>query len=382
MAQIWHSLTGPWRALPARQRQILTSVFWIFLLLAFPLVDKAFKWGIVNDVTDVLVLVILALGLNIVVGYAGLLDLGYAAFFAIGAYTTGVLTWPGHPLQWNFWIVIWAAVIVAAFCGIVIGTPTLRLRGDYLAIVTLAFGEIVPIVMRNLGNVTIGIGPWRLLTDYNLTNGVQGLNPVGRPSLFGFKFGFDPVPWYYLILLIAGFIILASMRLQDSRLGRAWMALREDETAADCMGVDPVRTKLSAFAIGASFSGFAGAFYAAKLQAIFPELFKFNLSVMILCMVILGGMGNIKGVVIGGMLLQLFDRVILTQTTSLVRYVGRELHIAPLATIDLSLWRWFFFGLAMVVIMVVKPEGLFPSAARRAELHAAEEDTPQPAEGG
>ena len=315
MAQMWHSLIGPWRALPARQRQILASVFWILLLLAFPLVDHAFKWGIVNDVTDVLVLVILALGLNIVVGYAGLLDLGYAAFFAIGAYTTGVLTWPGHPLQWNFWIVIWVAVIVAAFFGIVIGTPTLRLRGDYLAIVTLAFGEIVPIVMRNLGSVTIGIGPWRLLTDYNLTNGVQGLNPVGRPSLFGFRFSFDPVPWYYLILAIAGLIILASMRLQDSRLGRAWMALREDETAADCMGVDPVRTKLSAFAIGASFSGFAGAFYAAKLQAIFPELFKFNLSVMILCMVILGGMGNIKGVVIGGMLLQLFDRVILTQTT-------------------------------------------------------------------
>jgi len=382
MAQMWHSWTGPWRALPARQRQIFSGAFLILLLLIFPLVDHAFKWGIVNDVTDVMVLVILALGLNIVVGYAGLLDLGYAAFFAIGAYTTGVLTWPGHPLQWNFWIVIWIAVIVAGLCGIVIGTPTLRLRGDYLAIVTLAFGEIVPVVMRNLGSVTIGIGPWRLISNYNLTNGVQGLNPVGRPSLFGFRFSFDPTPWYYLILLIAGFIILASMRLQDSRLGRAWMALREDETAADCMGVDPVRTKLSAFAIGASFSGFAGAFYAAKLQAIFPELFKFNLSVMILCMVILGGMGNIKGVVIGGMLLQLFDRVILTQTTVLVRFVGQALHIAPLAKVDLSLWRWFFFGLAMVIIMVLKPEGLFPSTARRAELRATEEETPEPAESG
>jgi branched-chain amino acid transport system permease protein len=382
MAQIWHSLTAPWRALPARQRRIITWAFWIFLLLIFPLVDKMFKWGIVNDVTDVLVLVILALGLNIVVGYAGLLDLGYAAFFAIGAYTTGVLTWPPHHLEWNFWIAIWAAVIVAAFFGTVIGTPTLRLRGDYLAIVTLAFGEIVPVVIRNLGDVSIGIGPWHLLTNFNLTNGVQGLNPVGRPSLFGFKFSFDPTPWYYLILLIAGLVILASVRLQDSRLGRAWMALREDEKAADCMGVDPVRTKLSAFAIGASFSGFSGAFYAAKLQAIFPELFKFNLSIMILCMVILGGMGNIKGVVIGGMLLQLFDRVILTQTTLFARYIGHELHISALTTIDLSLWRWFFFGLTMVVVMVLKPEGLFPSAARRAELHAAEEETPQPAEGG
>jgi branched-chain amino acid transport system permease protein len=160
------------------------------------------------------------------------------------------------------------------------------------------------------------------------------------------------------------------------------MALREDETAADCMGVDPIRTKLSAFAIGASFSGFSGAFYAAKLQAIFPELFKFNLSIMILCMVILGGMGNIKGVVIGGMLLQLFDRVVLTQTTIFARSVGQALHISPLETIDLSLWRWFFLGLTMVVIMVLRPEGLFPSAARRAELHAAEEETPQPAESG
>lgn len=372
----------PWRALPARQRQVLTWAFSILLLLIYPLVDKAFKWGYVNDVTDVLVLVILALGLNIVVGYAGLLDLGYAAFFAIGAYTTGVLTWPGHPMQWNFWIVIWAAVIVAALCGIIIGTPTLRLRGDYLAIVTLAFGEIVPVVMRNLGSVTIGIGPWRLVSDFNLTNGVQGMNPVGRPEIWGLRFSFDPTPWYYLILIIAALIILTSTRLQNSRLGRAWMALREDETAADCMGVDPIRTKLLAFAIGASFSGFAGAFYAAKLQAIFPELFKFNLSVMILCMVILGGMGNIKGVVIGGMLLQLFDRVILTQATFFARYVGRTLDIAPLATIDLSLWRWFFFGLAMVVIMVLKPEGLFPNAARRAELHAAEEETLLPAERG
>lgn len=382
MAQAWHALTAPWRALSARQRQILTWAFWVPLLLVFPLADKTFKWGITNDVTDVLVLVVLALGLNIVVGYAGLLDLGYAAFFAIGAYTTGVLTWPAHHLEWNFWIVIWAAVIVAAFFGIIIGTPTLRLRGDYLAIVTLAFGEIVPVAIRNMGSVSIGVGPWRLLSDFNLTNGVQGLNPVGRPWIGGFEFSFDPMPWYYLILVIAGLVIFASARLQDSRLGRAWMALREDETAADCMGVDPIRTKLSAFAIGASFSGFSGAFYAAKLQAIFPELFKFNLSIMVLCMVILGGMGNIKGVVIGGMLLQLFDRVVLTQTTIFARSVGQALHIAPLATIDLSLWRWFFFGLAMVVVMVLKPEGLFPSAARRAELHAADEEAPPPAEKG
>ncbi len=374
MRQIWHSLTAPWRALPVRQQRIITWTIGILLLLVFPVLDKGLKWQTLNDVTDVMVLVVLALGLNIVVGYAGLLDLGYAAFFAIGAYTTGILTWPPHGLEWNFWVVIWAAVIVAALCGILIGTPTLRLRGDYLAIVTLAFGEIVPIIMRNLGKQTVSIGPWRM-EDFNLTNGVQGLNPVGRPWIGGFEFGFDPTPWYYLILLIAAFVIFANVRLQDSRLGRAWMAMREDESAADAMGVDPIKTKLLAFALGASFSGFAGAFYAAKLQAIFPELFKFNLSIMILCMVILGGMGNIKGVVIGGMLIQLFDRVVLTQTTLIARSVGQTFNIAQLATIDLGLWRWFFFGLAIVIVMVIKPEGLFPSAARRAELHVEADET-------
>jgi branched-chain amino acid transport system permease protein len=374
MSGIWLSLTAPWRALPARQRKIITWAVGIFLLLLFPVLDKAFKWQTLNDVTDVLVLVILALGLNIVVGYAGLLNFGYAAFFAIGAYTAGALTWPVHGLEWNFWIVIWAAVIVAALFGILIGMPTLRLRGDYLAIVTLAFGEIVPVAIRNLEDVTIKIGPWTLLDNFNLTNGVQGLNPVGRPMIGNFEFGFDPTPWYFLILLIGALVILANFRLQNSRLGRAWMALREDETAADVMGVNPVTTKLLAFTLGASFSGFAGAFYAAKLQAIFPELFRFNLSIMILCMVILGGMGSIKGVIIGGMLIQLFDRVVLTQTTLLAQTVGKSLNIPALATVDLGLWRWFFFGLAMVVIMVIKPEGLFPSAARRAELRNVEEE--------
>lgn len=381
MIGIWSSVTKPWRAIPENQRKVITWVCSLVLILVFPFVDKAFNWGIANDVTDILVLVVLALGLNIVIGYAGLLDLGYAAFFAIGAYATGILTWPAHNIEWNFWIAIWGAVVAAAFFGIMIGAPTLRLRGDYLAIVTLAFGEIVPIVMRNLGGLSIGIGPWRLVDNLNITNGVQGMNPIGRPAIFGFKFSFDPTPWYYLILVIAALVIFANVRLQKSRMGRAWMALREDETAADCMGVDPIRTKLLAFAIGASFSGFAGAFYAAKLQAVFPELFKFNLSIMILCMVILGGMGNIKGVVIGGMLLQLFDRVILTQTTIFARGVGHTFNISSLQTIDLSLWRWFFFGLAMVVIMVLKPEGLFPSATRRAELHA-DEDLPLPAESG
>lgn len=375
MKKIWNSLMAPWRALPAKTQRNLSLVIGVIVLVGFPFLDKAFHWQVLNNVTDVMVLVILALGLNIVVGYAGLLNFGYAAFFAIGAYTAGVLTWPVHGLEWNFWIVIWAAVIVAAFFGILIGVPTLRLRGDYLAIVTLAFGEIVPVVIRNLEKITIKIGPWVLAENFNLTNGVQGLNPVGRPAIGSFRFSFDPLPWYFLILLIGLFIVFANNRLEHSRLGRAWMALREDETAADVVGVNPVSTKLLAFTLGASFSGFAGAFYAAKLQAIFPELFKFNLSVMILCMVILGGMGSIRGVILGGMLIQLFDRVVLTQSTMVVQGLGKSLNIPFLATLDLGLWRWFFFGLSMVIIMLIKPEGLFPSAARRAELRGGEEDS-------
>jgi branched-chain amino acid transport system permease protein len=340
-------------------------------LLVYPFVDRALNLQTLFAVTDAAVFVVLALGLNIVVGYAGLLDLGYAAFFAIGAYTTGILTWPPHGLEWNFWVVMWVGVAIAALFGILIGGPSIRARGDYLAIITLAFGEIIPIAFRNLWDVNISIGNWVLVKNFNLTNGPLGLNPVGRPRIFGFEFGFDPFPWYYLILAIGVLVIFASHRLEDSRLGRAWIAIREDETAATCMGIDPVKTKLLAFALGASFSGFAGAFYAAKLQAIFPELFRFQVSVMILCMVILGGMGNIKGVILGGMFIMFFDRVILAQSTQLVRAVGQMLNFPPLARVDLQLWRWFFFGATLITVMVLKPEGLLPSTTRKAELRGA-----------
>ncbi|MBI5166290.1 MAG: branched-chain amino acid ABC transporter permease [candidate division NC10 bacterium] len=369
--RLWQPALARW--LPPKQRRVIAWASGLIALVAYPFIDKALNLQTLNAATDAAVFVVLALGLNIVVGYAGLLDLGYAAFFAIGAYATGIFTWPAHGLEWNFWLVIWISVAVAAIFGIIIGAPTLRVRGDYLAIITLAFGEIVPIAIRNLWNIDIRIGNYVLLENFNLTNGPQGLNPVGRPWIFGFEFGFDPLPWYFLILIIGGLSILAMTRLQDSRLGRAWMAIREDETAADCMGVDPIRTKLLSFALGASFSGFAGAIYAAKLQAIFPELFRFQVSIMILCMVILGGMGNIKGVVIGGMFIMFFDRVILAQSTQLVRTLGRSLNIASLTTVDLQLWRWFFFGMTLIIVMVLRPEGLFPSAQRAAELHEKEE---------
>ena len=209
-----------------------------------------------------------------------------------------------------------------------IGAPTLRVRGDYLAIITLGFGEIIPVAIRNLGDITIEIGGWRPVERLNLTGGENGVNPVGRPYLPGVPFETDPIPWYFLILVIGAVSLWAMNRLRDSRLGRAWMAIREDETAADCTGVNPITTKLLAFALGASFSGFAGSVYAAKLQAITPGAFEFQVSIMLLCMVVLGGAGSLKGVILGGMLITLFDRVLLAQMTFFVRWVGRPTGIA------------------------------------------------------
>jgi len=332
-------------------------------LVAYPFVDRVLGFQTVHAVSDGMIYVLLALGLNIVVGYAGLLDLGYAAFFAIGAYSMGLLNSPvlGSPLYghaWSFWVCIWIAAAVSALLGVAIGAPTLRVRGDYLAIITLGFGEIIPVAIRNLGDVTIEIGSWRPIERLNLTGGENGVNPVGRPYLPGVPFETDPVPWYFLILVIGAASLWAMNRLRDSRLGRAWMAIREDETAADCMGVNPISTKLLAFALGASFSGFAGSVYAAKLQAITPGAFEFQVSIMLLCMVVLGGAGSLKGVILGGMLITLFDRVVLTQTTFMVRALGRTIGVSALATADLTLWRWFFFGLGLVLVMVLRPQGL------------------------
>ena len=344
-------------------RQTASIGLLVAALLAYPFVDHALQAQTVYAVTDGMIYVLLALGLNIVVGYAGLLDLGYAAFFAIGAYAMGLLNSPllGSPLYghaWSFWVVIWISALVSATLGLLIGSPTLRVRGDYLAIITLGFGEIIPVFIRNLGDVNLEIGSWKPIQRLNLTGGENGVNPVGRPHLPGVDFDNSAIPWYFLILIIGAGSLWAMNRMRDSRLGRAWMAIREDETAADCMGVDPIKTKLLAFALGASFSGFAGSFYAAKLQAITPGAFEFNVSIMLLCMVVLGGMGSLKGVIVGGMLITLFDRLLLAQMTHLVRWVGAQTGIAMLTTVDLTLWRWFFFGLGLALVMLFKPEGL------------------------
>jgi ABC-type branched-subunit amino acid transport system ATPase component/ABC-type branched-subunit amino acid transport system permease subunit len=362
-------------------RTVATGVLLTAVVLLYPLLDRWLlppQHSTLHAVTDALIYILLALGLNIVVGYAGLLDLGYAAFFAIGAYTMGLLNSPLQGLEWGFWKVIWFSAGVSALFGVIIGAPTLRVRGDYLAIITLAFGEIIPVAIRNMGDITIEVGGRVLIHRLNLTGGENGINPVGRPTLPGVSFDASVVPWYFLIVVIGGASLWVMSRLASSRLGRAWMAIREDETAADCMGVDPIKTKLLAFALGATFSGFAGSIYAAKLQAITPGAFEFNVSIMLLCMVVLGGMGSLKGVILGGLLITLFDRVLLTQSTNLVRTLGQAVGSSALQAADLTLWRWFFFGLGLVVVMLLKPEGL--AGARPIRIVATRDDEEAPVE--
>ncbi|MBM4422379.1 MAG: branched-chain amino acid ABC transporter permease [Chloroflexi bacterium] len=399
-------LIGSAQGLPPdkRNRQIAFALGGFLLL--FPFYEQITNLNWMGALITVQIYILLALGLNIVVGYAGLLDLGYAAFFAIGAYTTALLNSPRIEIQWNFWLVIWIAAAVAAIAGIVLGAPTLPLRGDYLAIVTLGFGEIVPVIFRNLIAVTIrepftrfcfvGCDPAvevRIACLYscegplNLTGGEAGVNPIGRPvipftpdSLFGSS---SYLPWYFLVLALIVFSIFLISRLRDSRIGRAWMAMREDELAASQMGIDPVKTKLLAFSMGATFSGFAGAFYGAYIAAIFPGVFDFSVSVIILCMVILGGLGNMIGVIIGGILIMGTDRLFLPQIATLLKKfmqvsvlpnVSNEALRDFLSTsVDPIQMRLALFGIVLVIMMLVRPEGLVPSAERRAELHAGEE---------
>ncbi|MFM7425529.1 MAG: branched-chain amino acid ABC transporter permease [Elainella sp.] len=381
---------------PAQKRATWLTL--AFILLLFPFVDLFAGTGWIATVIQIQIFAMLALGLNIPVGYAGLLDLGYAAFFAIGAYTTGMLSSPHLGIEWNFWIVIWIAAAVAAVAGLILGSPTLPLRGDYLAIVTLGFGEIIPIVFRNLTEIKIVEPISSLLATlfnrpelaiclvgcdepFNLTNGETGINPIGRPSLpFIGTFGTNPFPWYYLVL---GLVLLSMFmigRLRDSRLGRAWNAIREDELAASAMGINRVNVKLLAFAMGATFSGFAGAFYASYITAIFPSVFDFSVSVIILCMVILGGLGNMTGVLLGCIIIMSADRLYLPRlaevlkgllnTSILPNISNPALRDFIAISFDPIQMRLFLFGLVLVIMMIVRPEGLVPSARRKAELHS------------
>jgi len=353
---------------------------WSGLLIAcLFLLSLAFPYLIGNDayvdiMANALAYATLALGLNIVIGFAGLLDLGYAAFFAIGAYTYGILSsfqlhpaWSGfwQPFAWlelvkkvplgdamvvhftvSFWLCLALGAVIAAFFGILFGAPTLRLRGDYLAIVTLGFGEIVPIVVRNW--------PW-------LTNGAAGLNGAQPPQLFGWSFGVWALPYYYVVLGLVVLLIFVSSSLRDSRVGRAWMALRDDEIAASAMGVNLVRYKLLAFAIGAGFAGMTGVFYVAKLQTITPDMFMFPVSVMILVMIVLGGMGSIWGVVVGAMLLSLLQSWFLPDLSTWAGALGQATGIGFLQNVDFAQSTELIFGIILVLMMLYRRDGLIPA---------------------
>ena len=399
-------VTAALHGLSEKQERIGRLILLAVIVVAFPFIDSftGLRW--IAQVIFALIFVILGMGLNIVVGYAGLLDLGYAAFFAIGAYTTGILSSPIHNIFLNFWLVIWIAAGMAAIFGLLLGAPTLPLRGDYLAIVTLGFGEIIPVVFRNLIDVTIHepLTCWIIpgiqkifgasstvscivIADHlNLTAGEQGINPIGRPILpiIGQFTNAEPIPWYFLIIAIILLSVFLINRLRESRLGRAWMAIREDELAASQMGIDPVRTKLLAFSMGATFSGFAGAFYAAYIAGIFPSVFDFSASILILCTVILGGIGNIYGVIVGGLVLITADRLFLP---ALKDFLGGLLNHTVLPALASNptmqaavaqnanpiLYRYLLFGLTLVIMMAVRPEGLLPNEQRRMELRPDEE---------
>jgi branched-chain amino acid transport system permease protein len=378
----------------------------IFLLYPWWFETPAFEWltldilGLKLDIAFVIaVYVMLALGLNIVVGYAGLLDLGYVAFYALGAYTVGWLAsdhfsqltvhfgttapedLPGIHL--NFWLVILLAGAIAAVAGVIIGWPTLRLRGDYLAIVTLGFGEIIPDVFRNADQLPVPSGfqaspPFIDFGEANFTDGVRGIRLLDRP---GFGESIDDATggifidrftsiglqyWFVTIVVLCLLVVFANQRLRDSKMGRAWVAVREDEVAASAMGVPLMRTKLWAYGIGAVFGGFAGALYGSFIGSIFPTSFFFNISVIILCMVIVGGMGNVYGVVLGAIVLQYLNLAGLDKIGQRVND-GLDL-LGTGTTVDIPKYKFLLFGALLVVMMLFRPEGLIPSARRKAEF--------------
>ena len=360
------------------------------------------SFGTQNDFVDGFaqagVWVLLAIGLNIVVGLAGLLDLGYAAFFAIGAYTYAYGASPFSHNHVAFWIMLLIGAAVAATAGLLLGAPTLRLRGDYLAIVTLGFGEIVPVVFRNSDTYTNGTngitalyqpalpkeGPLFFIPSLpfmpNFASWVPNLSFMPKFGLFAGSFGFgNPWPYYLSVAAVIALTMILAYRLQDSRLGRAWMAIREDELAAASMGINTVTAKLLAFALGASTSGLAGVYLSSKLAIVSPTQFGFTVSFTVLAMVVLGGMGNIWGVAAGAFVIYEIQSQGLKQLNLLWYHKeGAPSFHLPIVNIDLSTinfldYQYLLYGLALVGMMLLRPEGLFPSRRRRAELHDVED---------
>jgi len=334
------------------------------LALPFALAAVGTTWVRITNLA--ILYALLALGLNIVVGFAGLLDLGYIAFYAVGAYVYALLASPHFGVHWPFWAILPIGAAVAALFGVLIGAPTLKLRGDYLAIVTLGFGEIVRIFLNNLSR------------PVNITNGPQGIARIDPIRIDGIDFsktgsllGQDfsgPIKYYYFLLIVLIAVIFVCLRLQNSRIGRAWEAIREDELAARAMGIDTTRLKLLAFAMGATFGGVAGGMFSAIQGFVSPESFVLVESIMVVSMVVLGGMGNVWGVLLGALLLSYVPEFLRFTVEPVERQLfGRTL-------IEPEVIRMLIFGFALVLVMALRPGGLWPSAVRKREL--ASRDAP------
>ena len=343
------------------------------VLLALPFVtDALLGRGWVRIADFALLYIMLALGLNIVVGYAGLLDLGYVAFYAVGAYVYAILSSPHlanipaiaalFPLGLHLpmWLVLPLGAIIAGVFGVLLGAPTLRLRGDYLAIVTLGFGEIIRIFLNNLNR------------PVNITNGPQGITQIDPIRIGGVSLAKTQdvlgiaVPslylYYYLFVILAMLVVFVSMRLENSRIGRAWVAIREDEVAAKACGINTRNIKLLAFAMGATFDGVSGGLFAGFQEFVSPESFQLIDSIMILCMVVLGGMGHIPGVILGALLLTVLPEIF--------RQGAAPLQVALFGKVvlDPESLRMLMFGVALVAVMLYRPAGLWPSPTRQREL--------------
>ncbi|MBP6777956.1 MAG: ABC transporter ATP-binding protein [Piscinibacter sp.] len=347
-----------------RSNKLLTFLIAAIALAILPVIAQQFGNAWVRIIDIALLYVLLALGLNIVVGYAGLLDLGYVAFYAVGAYMFGLLAsphlidtfpaikamFPGG-LHASVWLVIPLGLLVAATFGVLLGAPTLKLRGDYLAIVTLGFGEIIRVFLNNLD------------APVNITNGPKGIAQIDSIKIFGLDLGktldlgFVSLPsvtlYYYLFLVLVVFSVVICYRLERSRIGRAWMAIREDEVAAKAMGINTRNLKLLAFGMGASFGGVSGVMFATFQGFISPESFSLQESIMIVAMVVLGGIGHIPGVIIGALLLAALPEVL--------RYVAGPLQAMSGGRLDASILRQLLIALAMIGIMLSRPRGLWPS---------------------
>jgi branched-chain amino acid transport system permease protein len=371
-------------------RRMLPNWAWMLVFLALAILYPYILDQLLatpDDLLDAsiqtLAYIIMALGLNIVVGFAGLLDLGYVAFFAIGAFVMGWLGSQQFPdvaggkgihiltpaksafgsdvpgIHINFFLIIFIAAIFTALWGVILGAPTLRLRGDYLAIVTLAFGEIVPRIFENSTSGIFGIG------SIDFSNGRQGITPIDKVNFpFSdekFKYPLELKPIYYVGLAMVLLVIFFNRRLRDSRMGRAWIAVREDEVAAAAMGVNLVRTKLWAYALGAALGGFAGVFLATYNNTVNVDQFEFGFSVLILAMVIIGGMGNIWGVILGAIALSMFNRYGLKQLNGVPDKFGLNFDVTSI--------NFGIFGFFLLAMMVLRPEGFIPSGRRKLELH-------------